>query len=418
MDNQTKPAAPAIYGHRHANPAEYHGTFPLPESQMDRFLMRLRIGYHARRGTEGAGRPQSLHPASELQPVLTAQHILDLQAPGRKVRMEESLMDYPAGNRPPPGTPKCCLSRVSTRGASLLTKAAKALALVETEHIACPGTSRNSLRPSYPISDAQPCPRRAGEKASNRPKGDSRSAREHSGSRVTKPSTRTQDRTSQSQDMPHTMRPATTMAFQSLRLSLHRLSQHRAIRVTTEGTRLLLTLAVGIAAVNTGNNLFYLLLAMMLSLIVLSGLLSEQCVRRLEFHRHLPDALFVHQPAVASVWIANHKTQTPSVSLRILGVVGGQDADRAFTSLPCTRLNAALVPAADPAAEIPPRWHSRDHPISVRALPEESLLPRGHPDRLSGPHSTAAVAAAGLQSVGQEQALSRRRGPGTSLSTT
>ena len=99
--------------------------------------------------------------------------------------------------------------------------------------------------------------------------------------------------------------------------------------MTTEGTRfLLLTLAVGIAAVNTGNNLFYLLLAMMLSLIVLSGLLSEQCVRRLDFHRHLPDSLFVNQSTVATLWIANHKAHVPSVSLRILDVVAGQDHDR------------------------------------------------------------------------------------------
>lgn len=119
------------------------------------------------------------------------------------------------------------------------------------------------------------------------------------------------------------------MARTSIRALLRQLSRHRTIRVTTEGIRfLLLTLAVGIAAVNTGNNLFYLLLAMMLSLIVLSGLLSEQCVRRLEFHRHLPDTLFVNQPTTATLWIANRKSHIPSVSLRFLDVVAGQDHDR------------------------------------------------------------------------------------------
>jgi len=115
----------------------------------------------------------------------------------------------------------------------------------------------------------------------------------------------------------------------TLRTFFHRLSQHRTIRVTTEGVRfLLLTLAVGVAAVNTGNNLFYLLLAMMLSLIVLSGLLSEQSVRGLEFHRHLPDTLFVNQPATATLWIANRKSHLPSVSLRLHDVVAGEDHDR------------------------------------------------------------------------------------------
>ncbi len=90
---------------------------------------------------------------------------------------------------------------------------------------------------------------------------------------------------------------------------------------------MLLTLAVGVAAINTGNNLFYLLLAMMLSLIVLSGLLSELCVRRLEFHRHLPEYLFANAPATVSLWVANRKSRIPSVSLRLFDVVAGKDID-------------------------------------------------------------------------------------------
>lgn len=123
--------------------------------------------------------------------------------------------------------------------------------------------------------------------------------------------------------------PSLSRWVHTLQTGLRWLSHNRAVRLTTEGTRfLLLTLAVGIAAVNTGNNLFYLLLAMMLSLIVLSGLLSEQCVRRLEFHRHLPEYLFANEPATVSLWIANRKSRIPSVSLRLFDVVAGQDIDR------------------------------------------------------------------------------------------
>ena len=119
------------------------------------------------------------------------------------------------------------------------------------------------------------------------------------------------------------------MATNKLQALFRRLFRDRTIRVTTEGIRfLLLTLAVGIAAVNTGNNLFYLLLAMMLSLVVLSGLLSEQCVRRLDVHRHLPDYLFVNQPTTATLRVANYKSRIPSVSLRLLDVVAGKDLDR------------------------------------------------------------------------------------------
>ena len=127
---------------------------------------------------------------------------------------------------------------------------------------------------------------------------------------------------------PDNVRPATGRSIPS-ETGLRWLSPNRAVQLTTEGTRfLLLTLAVGVAAVNTGNNLFYLLLAMMLSLIVLSGLLSEQCVRRLEFHRHLPEYLFANEPATVSLWIANRKSRIPSVSLRLFDVVDGQDIDR------------------------------------------------------------------------------------------
>lgn len=110
---------------------------------------------------------------------------------------------------------------------------------------------------------------------------------------------------------------------------IRHLYHHRAIRLTSEGTRfLLLTVAVGIAAVNTGNNLFYLLMAMMLSLIVLSSVLSEQSLRGLEFYRHLPEHLCANQPATVTLRVANHKSHVPSVSLSLYDRVAGQDLDR------------------------------------------------------------------------------------------
>ena len=83
------------------------------------------------------------------------------------------------------------------------------------------------------------------------------------------------------------------------------MSRSRTLRMTAEGTRFLLfTLAIGIAAINTGNNLFYLILALMLSLVVISGLLSEQCLRRLEFQRHVPDLIMANDPATATLSIS------------------------------------------------------------------------------------------------------------------
>lgn len=105
--------------------------------------------------------------------------------------------------------------------------------------------------------------------------------------------------------------------------------RYRSIRLTPDGTRfVLLSLAVGVAAVNTGNNLLYLLLAMMLSLIVMSGLLSEQCLRQLEIRRVLPREVFANRPTTGAFAIANRKPRLPTFSLRVLDLAGGAALDR------------------------------------------------------------------------------------------
>ena len=85
------------------------------------------------------------------------------------------------------------------------------------------------------------------------------------------------------------------------------------------------------AAINTGNNLFYLMLAMMLSIILISGIVAEHCLRHLEFHRHLPDLIFVNEPAAATLVVKNRKSRLPSFSLRLLDVSGGRDLDQGLS---------------------------------------------------------------------------------------
>ena len=131
VDNQTYPLQQPFMVIATQNPAEYHGTFPLPESQLDRFLMRLRIGYPTPDEEKKVlDRPQLLHPADEIQPVLSAQHIVDLQAQAEKVRMEDSLMDYLLAIVSATRHTTLLSLGVSTRGALALCRAAKALALV------------------------------------------------------------------------------------------------------------------------------------------------------------------------------------------------------------------------------------------------------------------------------------------------
>ena len=121
----------------------------------------------------------------------------------------------------------------------------------------------------------------------------------------------------------------------------------RSIRLTSDGTRFLLfTLAIGIAAMNTGTNLFYLLLAMMLSLIVISGFLSEHCLRRLMFHRHVPDLIMANEPVTVSLSVTNRNVRFPSFSLRLMDVVEGRDIDRGMfvAQLPAQRSTLLSYP--------------------------------------------------------------------------
>ncbi|MEK6684616.1 MAG: DUF58 domain-containing protein [Nitrospirota bacterium] len=97
-----------------------------------------------------------------------------------------------------------------------------------------------------------------------------------------------------------------------------RIYRNRSITFTPAGTRfILLTLAVGVAAVNTGNNLLYLILGMMLSLIIVSGILSEQSLRKISVERRFPTRIFAQQPVPVEMRITNGKRFLPSFSFRV-----------------------------------------------------------------------------------------------------
>ena len=94
--------------------------------------------------------------------------------------------------------------------------------------------------------------------------------------------------------------------------------RNRSIRLTPEGIlHLLLTLAVGAVAINTANNLLYLLMALMLTLIIVSGILSEWCLQGIRIECKLPSRLFAHEPVLSHWVIHNTKSFLPSYTIRI-----------------------------------------------------------------------------------------------------
>jgi MoxR-like ATPase len=131
VDNQTHQLRQPFMVIATQNPAEYHGTFPLPESQLDRFLMRLKIGYPSpteeRKVLE---RPQLLHPAEALDAVVSAEDVLRLQRSVDEVHVDDSLTDYLLAIVQATRQSELLSLGVSTRGALALNTTAKALALV------------------------------------------------------------------------------------------------------------------------------------------------------------------------------------------------------------------------------------------------------------------------------------------------
>ena len=96
-----------------------------------------------------------------------------------------------------------------------------------------------------------------------------------------------------------------------------RLRPPRTLRPTREGWwYLAAVMAVGVAATNTGNNLLYLILSMMLAGIVVSGLLSEQCLRGIVVRRGLAGPPVAGQPALGHLLVLNRKRRLRSFSLR------------------------------------------------------------------------------------------------------
>jgi uncharacterized protein (DUF58 family) len=101
------------------------------------------------------------------------------------------------------------------------------------------------------------------------------------------------------------------------------------LKVTREGKYfILITFGVGFAAINTGNNLLYLLLGMLLSLIVVSSVMSELSLRDLTVTRRLPPRAQVGRPHTVEVEVHNHKERVPSYAIEIEDLRAGQPADK------------------------------------------------------------------------------------------
>lgn len=111
------------------NPVEYHGTFPLPEAQLDRFLIRLKIGYPTQENEKEIIRNNDLYQsAGSIQPVLKTDDVKALQQKVDEIRIDDSLIGYIIDLAKVTRNTKHIKLGVSPRGALLLKRAAQAYA--------------------------------------------------------------------------------------------------------------------------------------------------------------------------------------------------------------------------------------------------------------------------------------------------
>lgn len=132
------------------NPVEHHGTYPLPESQLDRFMMRLKMGYPDAEDEKLILRQQSLNsPLEHIRPVMPGDEVLDLQREVRKVTVDESLVDYLVAIVRASRETEILNLGVSPRGSLALYHAAQALAYIEGRDFVIPDDIKRLVVPVF-----------------------------------------------------------------------------------------------------------------------------------------------------------------------------------------------------------------------------------------------------------------------------
>jgi MoxR-like ATPase len=132
------------------NPVEHHGTYPLPESQVDRFMLRLRVGYPSPDTEKQILRDREQgDPLADLRPVLSAADVLELQSAVYAVSVDEALVDYLMRIVTATRDSEMLDLGVSPRGTLALFRAAQALALAEGRDYCVPDDVKRLILPVF-----------------------------------------------------------------------------------------------------------------------------------------------------------------------------------------------------------------------------------------------------------------------------
>ena len=130
------------------NPIEHHGTYPIPESQLDRFLMRIRVGYPEIDAEKQILQMKTLRSRGKsIEPVLNEADILEAQEQSKTVRFDESLVDYVMAIVTATRESEFLVIGVSPRGSIALFRTAQTLAFIEDRDYCIPDDIKRLVIP-------------------------------------------------------------------------------------------------------------------------------------------------------------------------------------------------------------------------------------------------------------------------------
>jgi MoxR-like ATPase len=150
VDNHTHPLPKPFLVLATQNPIEHHGTYPLPESQLDRFLMRIRMGYPNRASEKEIMRSHAgRSSADQTEPLLDAADVITIQETVSQVKVDDSLLDYALEIVDRTRQTEQFSLGVSPRGALMLHRAAQAYAHLEGRDYCLPDDFKRLVLPVF-----------------------------------------------------------------------------------------------------------------------------------------------------------------------------------------------------------------------------------------------------------------------------
>ncbi|MDP9373014.1 MAG: MoxR family ATPase, partial [Chloroflexota bacterium] len=149
VDGVTRPLPDPFIVLATENPIEYEGTFPLPEAQLDRFLLRLSLGYPGRQGEiDILQRQREEHPLESLGQVVTVEELITAQEAVKQVHVERLILEYIVGLVEASRAHDDVYLGASPRGSLALYHSARAWAALQGREYAIPDDVKDLAEPS------------------------------------------------------------------------------------------------------------------------------------------------------------------------------------------------------------------------------------------------------------------------------